>query len=609
MVKVDFCKCILGIILLLLPAIICAQDSAQNNDVFFLAKKKGILGRIGRSISTTPPDQTPQKIENPFLKFKGKIIRHIETIQLGFEYDFNDTTEVSNNLGVRIGKVFHKNTLDQVIRKNLFFKAGEPIYPYLMADNERFLRELAYTKDARLIVDSIVGCADSVDVIVLTKDVFSIGGKLNISSKDRARAEIREENFVGTGTRIMLSGYLENGRVPPRGIGAEMLIRNIAGTFLNFTTGYSDYEKAFSSDRNQETVFYSRLEKPLVTAYKPTTGALEWGYYRTRNTYYPDSIYRSDIKYVYYSVDGWFGYNLASKQSLYANKEIRVHRFVALRGFKQFFQLIPLKAQTNYDYRFTDFSGALASINIFKQIFYKTSFIYGFGLIEDIPEGFKAVLTGGYINRQNFKRPYAGLDLSLSNFRHRGNYFNYTFKFGGYYYRKRFEDVNLLLNLSHFTRLRKLNNKWYNRVFLNAGIAAQGNPRLNEPLYLNSDFGLPYLSNGSLTSDLRATIRTENVFYNTTKLLGFRFAPFIFTDGILLKPSKMGLGKSDIFSAFGGGLRTRNENLVFGTIELKAYYFPRTNGNTNAFKIELNSNLKFKYRDNLNIRPEFISGN
>jgi len=586
-----------------------AQQTPGKNDTFFLAKKKGLLGRFGKSISRTPPDEAPVKIENPFLKFKGKIIRNIETVCLGFEYDLNDTTQIKDNFGVTIGKLFHRNTSDKVLRKNLFFKEGDILFPYLLADNERYLRELAYTKDARIIVDSVPGSSDLVDVLVLSKDVFSIGGKLLINSKDRGRAEIREENLFGTGNRLLFSGYHENGRAPKTGVGGEFVSRNIAGSFIDLIAGYQDYKNAFSSDRNQETVFYSRLEKPLVTAYIPTTGALEWSYQRTRNVYHSDSLYHADIRYAYYNLDAWFGYSLDAKRLLYANKEIRVHRFVAARWFKQFFQSTPLRTKTVYDYRFTDFTGALASLNIFKQVFYKTNFIYGFGLNEDIPEGFSAVATAGYVKKQDVKRPYGGVSFTLANIKRQGFYSSYTLSMGGYFYRQRFEDVDFLFDVNHFTRLRKMSRYWYNRLFVNAGIAAQVNPVLNAPLFLNSDYGLPYFSNGTLSSDLRATIKTESVFYNTRKILGFRFAPFVFADAILLKPSKLGLHASDIYTAIGAGIRTRNENLVFGTVELKGYYFPRTNSNMNVFKVDLNSNIRFKFRSNFISRPGFINAN
>lgn len=583
------------------------EPSAQ--DTFFLAKKKGLLGRIGKSISTNPPQEIPVKVENPFLKYKGKIIRSVETIRLGFEYDFADTNVVKDNFAARAGRAFHKNTSDKVIRRNLFFKEGDPLYPYLLADNERYLRDLPYTKDARIQVKYAETGEDSVDVIVITKDVFSIGGKILISSRERARGEITEENFLGSGTRLLFSSYHEKQRSPQTGIGAELVRRNIGGSFIDWVSGYQDYRYAFTSGRNQETVVYTRLEKPLVTPYIPTTGALEWSYQRTRNVYDSDSLYTYDYKYAYYNIDAWFGYSLDSKRALYDNKQIRVHRFIAIRGFKQHFVNEPVKYKTVFDYRFTDFTGTLASLNIFKQVFYKTNFIYGFGRNEDIPEGFSAALTGGYVKKQDIKRPYAGLDVSVANIKKKGFYSNYTFRAGGYFFRKRFEDVDLLFSVDHFTRLKKMSSSWYNRIFISTGITAQVNPVLNSPLFLNSNFGLPYFNNGTISADLRATIKSESVFYNTTKILGFRFAPFLFTDLSLVKPTKLGLNRSEFYSALGGGVRTRNENLVFGTVELKAYYFPRTNGEMKSWKVELNSNVRFKFRSSFINRPGFIEAN
>ncbi len=586
-----------------------AQGDPAKNDTFFLAKKKGLLGRFGKSISRTPPDEAPVKIEIPFLKYKGKIIRSIESIQLGFQYDIDDTTRLKNDFGVRLAKTFHKNSSKNVIEKNLFFKKGDRFSPYLMADNERYLRELIFIKDVRIYVEYAIGNTDSVDVVVVTKDVFSIGGNLNISSKDKGRFALRDENFMGSGSQASISGYYESARTPRTGIGGQLIKRNIAGSFIDLVTGYQDYGNAFSTDRNQETLFYTRLEKPLVTPYIPTTGALEFVYRRTRNMYNTDSVYRDSIKYINYTLDAWFGYSLDSKRSLYENKEIRVHRFVAIRGFRQFFQVIPRAYKTPYDPRFADLTGTLASLNIFRQVFYKTSFIYGFGRKEDIPEGFSVSVTAGYVKKENLKRPYSGIDFSLANFRKRGLYVNYTLRIGGYFNRKRFEDVDMLFNVEHFTRLRKLNTNWYNRLFMSSGITAQGNPVLNVPLYLNNNFGLRYFSNGTLKSDLRATIKLESVFYNTTKILGFRFAPFVFSDAVLLKPSKMNLNQSDIFTAVGGGIRTRNENFIGGTIELRAYYFPRTNGNMKPWKVEVKSNIRFRFISSFINRPDFVNPN
>ncbi|MDQ3552254.1 MAG: hypothetical protein M3413_12065, partial [Bacteroidota bacterium] len=59
----------------------------------------------------------------------------------------------------------------------------------------------------------------------------------------------------------------------------------------------------------------------------------------------------------------------------------------------------------------------------------------------------------------------------------------------------------------------------------------------------------------------------------------------------------------------GGGMRTRNEALIFGTIELKGAFFPKKDFLGNSYRISFNTNLRFKYDQNFIKRPEFIQVN
>ncbi len=586
-----------------------AQQPVQKDDTFFLAKKKGLLGRLGRSISTTPPDETPQKIENPFLKYRGKIIRSVEIMRLGFQRNIYDTALVKYNLGIRLANILHKNSTERVVRKNLFFKEGSRLFPFLVADNERYLRALSFIQDARIIIDFSENSTDSVDVLVITKDVFSMGAKLKIDDQTRGRIEIGDDNIAGSATRLMLGGLYDETRNPQKAFAAELLRRNIGGSFIDWTAGFSNYSPSYSTGKWEETKMYTRIDKPLVTPFIPTTGSLEGGYYKSANTYTPDSFYKANEQYEFYNIDGWFGYSLDNRKRLYNNREIRIHNFIAVRAFTQQFIKAPERTAAFFDYRFSNSMAVLASYNIFKQVFYKTNFIYGFGRNEDVPEGFSAALIYGISKKNGLKRPYSGFDFGFANFRNKGFYSNYTFRAGGYIYRNSIQDFDALFNVEHFTKLRKLDTYWYHRFFINTGITAQVNPVLNAPLFINSNFGLPYFNPENIGADLRATTKMEAVFYNTKKILGFRLAPFVFTDFVFLKPTKQHINKGDLFSAVGGGIRTRNENLVFGTIELKGFYFPRTNGNMDPWKIEISTNIRFKYNSSFIRRPDFVNPN
>lgn len=590
-------------------SLLLAQEVKEKPDTFFLAKKSGLLGKLGKSLSTDPPGSVPVKVANPFIIHTGKIIRHVEILRLGFERNIFDTILIKNDFGAIIANGMHKKTAIKIINNNLFFKEGDKIHPYLLADNERHLRDQIYIQDARILIDSIVGSADSVDVIVITKDIFPLGGSVDISSASKAVLRIRNENVGGSGSQLSFSTLYDKERNPKFGYDAGFLKRNIGGSFINWSVGFETYKSAFNSGRSEETIVYTHFEKPLVTPYIPWIGAADFTWNKTNNNYIPDSLYRSDFKYSYRNADLWFGYNFGSQRLMYKNMNTRVRKFIALRSFYQHFTDIPVINHQNYDYRYASIEGVLAAFSIFKQEAYRANFIYGFGRNEDVPEGFSASLIGGWAKKEDRSRPYYGIDALRSHFSKKNFYTTYTFRIGGYVYKKRFEDIDILLNVDHFTRLRKLGGQWLNRNFLSAGFAKQIRPVLNQPLSIHSIFGLPYFRGNPGPSDVRSTVKGESVFFNMHKFWGFRLAPFLFADLSMLTPTNQTFAKSNLYSEIGAGIRTRNENLTFGTIELRGFYFPRPFPGTKNYRIEIGTNIRFQYNSKFIRKPDFVLPN
>jgi hypothetical protein len=593
-----------------------AQEAPEKRDTFFLAKKKGLVGRLAQSIATDGVEPIETVVANPYLVHVGKKIRSIHILRLGFERDINDTAKISNKFGAIVANAFHKKTTQKVVKNNLFFEEGNSLNPFLLADNERHLREQPFVQDARILVKKIKGSIDSVDIIILLKDVFSLGGDLDIGSPSQYRVGLKEENFAGSGSRFGLSIFYDGDRNPKTAFGADFLKRNIKGSFINFNTGFRSYNGAFNSGRREETTIYLNFEKPLVSPYIPWIGSLDLSVNNTKNAYLRDSLYKSDFKYSYHRFDGWFGYNFGSRNLKTQNIQQRLRKFIAIRGLYQHFTDIPAKSrQLLVDYQYTNISGVLGSMNIFKQNFTRSNFIYGFGRNEDVPEGFSASLIGGWanqkdsINKGTRERGYYGIEAQRSHYNKKGFYTNYILRLGGFRHEKNWEDMSFLFSVEHFTKLKKLSPRWYNRNFFGLSATKQHNPVLNAPLYLNSAFGLGYFPNPIDTFDFRGTIKGEAVFFNMKKFLGFRFAPFIFSDFSILKPTQKSINSSKWFGAIGGGVRTRNENLIFGTIELKGYFFPNILPGMQTWRVELNSEIRFKYNSVFIKRPDFVLPN
>jgi hypothetical protein len=132
------------------------------------------------------------------------------------------------------------------------------------------------------------------------------------------------------------------------------------------------------------------------------------------------------------------------------------------------------------------------------------------------------------------------------------------------------------------------------------------NQRTNILLDVNYTFGLEGFRADSLLGTKRLHARYELVLYSPWKLLGFRIAPILFTDVAMIAEKNKTLFYDKPYIGLGTGVRTRNENLVFGTIELKFFYYPRVIEDISRFKISVASNLRIKYSGSFVRAPSFI---
>ncbi len=596
---------------------VCAQaDSSRPVTIdSFLRRQKGLMGKLARNLinDTTGNNEgnTPVRTDIVLKRYEGRVIRKIEIQRLDFGTPITDTARNFKNSLTRLANSFHHKSREYVIRNNLFFRKGDKLSPFLMADNERHLRDQPYLLDAKIIVRPVSGTRDSVDVIVRTKDVLSIGGSIHIHNPTNVEVSVKEENLGGWANRFEVSTLYDMDRKHRMGFGVDYVNRNIGGSFIDANAGVTDFASAFNSGLKQETMVYGQLIRPLVNPYMKWTYAMTADYHNTHNLYLTDSIYDVDSRYKYFNYDVWVGRNTgAYKLGGLKNTDDRLRTLVSMRYFKQHFMEVPGKYANQYFYRYADITGVLAAVSVFQQDYYKTQYIYGFGRNEDVPEGIDVSLTAGWVDKQQTKRLYTGLDIQRYLFTQHEAYYIFTFRTGTYFHHGP-QDMNVLLNMDHFSRLLPIGQKWKARSFISVGVTGQVNAVLNEPLLLQSEsFGLQeWRNDGTLGGTVRTTLKAETVFYTPFVLANFRFAPFVFANFSTIKPHDIDFLKSNLYSSIGGGVRTRNESLIFGTFEFKAFYFPRKNFYGDNWRIETNTNIKFKYNRQFIKRPELIQVN
>lgn len=589
------------IIFFVAPAILFAQEDTippKKNEFF-----NNMIDMIRRDTTQRSADEI-NKTEAEFLPFAGFIIRNINIVRLPFGTPFNDTTKKIKTTLTRIANSIHHTTRKDVIKNNLFFKQYDTIRPYLFSDNERYLRELLYIRDADFIVTR-VRHTDSADVTVLVKDVFSLGGSIGSLGLKKTDVELREDNISGSGNAAVVYALYDANRKNDFAFGGELIRRNIKGTFIDQRIGYQSYYNSLHAP-SQENYYYYNLKKPLLNRYMNFTYELDASYHSTANKYTGDSIYRSDFRYKYYQFESWLGYNFGSKTFTSKDEKRKLRLLAGLRIINKKFNQRPKKYQSLYNWEYADLTAILGSITFYRQNFFKAQYIYGFGRTEDIPEGVLISITGGHTIKQDLSRPFIGINFQQYGYNKQNNYIDVTLRSEGYLGGKRLEDVNLLASINYFDHLKTIYPKWQQRFFLNFSATHQINTVLNEPLFLTSAFGLPDYGRSYIGGNARISGEAESVFFSPWSLYGFRFAPILFANVTAFQPNKE---RMRLYSALGGGVRARNESLIFGTIEIKGIYFPGSNYRGERLGLSVSTNLIFKYNNQFVKKPDFIQVN
>lgn len=596
----------------LIPSLLSAQekdsvnvpgDTTKAGQIINDIKESKLSKRILKSITRkrTSNPVAAVKSEAAFMPYNGKIIRKIIIRHIDFQRTVYDTTKNIKNTVTRIGNNLHSTSKDWVIKDNLFIRENKPVNPYKLADNERHLRDLDFLLDAKFYIIPLRVSPDSVDVVVLTRDVFSLGGTINPTNPSRTRLRLYDANLGGWGQRLQFNGLIEPDR--NQNFLYEFLYKknSIGGSFINGTVGYTQLNTGSSYGKEEEKAYYIRFDRPLVSPYTRYAGGIEFSRNWSENFFnINDSLFR-DYRYVIN--DFWVGYNIGAN----SNND-RSRQFVAIRAFDQHFTRIPLFLREEEERLYNDQTFVLASATFFKQDFYTARYIYGFGRTEDVPYGHNISLTMGWTRQKGIERPYIGLEGEKSLVTRLGEFYTVGVRAGGYT-NEGLEDATILVSGSLTSRLiprgefllRQSIRLDYTRVFNQTPTSA--------PLDINDEFGLQYFRADSLLGTKRFHLHSETLAFTPWELLGFRFAPFAFGEIAMIAGSGKSIFSDKPFFGFGGGIRTRNENLIFGTVELRVIYYPRTIEDISSFNIRVTSNLRIKYTGGFVRAPGFVRYN
>ena len=295
------------------------------------------------------------------------------------------------------------------------------------------------------------------------------------------------------------------------------------------------------------------------------------------------------------------------KHLYYTNNRPRY--LIQVRYLDRSFEVRPLNYQSQIDKNYQSIQAYFASFTIFKQKIIRTQYLYGFGRNEDLPTGKSLMITTGHYNREAQSLPYLGIQLESYQLKKSETFRHLKLNAGTSYTEGQIQDFRFLASLEQISKIHYLESGYRYRHIINISFAETLKNKFNEALLINSIYGIPQLNKERIRGGTRIAANWESIWYNSRTFYGFKKAPFVFANLTYIRTVSEPINNGDIYSSFGGGIRVRNESLILGTVELKGYYFPRTNLQLSPFNLSLIANIRFKYNSSLTEKPDFVAIN
>ncbi|HAX92663.1 MAG TPA: hypothetical protein DCY25_01735, partial [Bacteroidales bacterium] len=447
----------------------------------------------------------------------------------------------------------HFNTNELIIKKNLLFRSGDTISPLTLSDNERYLRELPYIDDARILV---VPVSDSLaDVIVVTKDIYSLGASASLAGVGKGKVSVFERNIFGMGHEFGIDVPWDIDSTNSPGFGVNYKVNNLGKTFTNLGLFFHDGlgRKTYGIDVGRRLISSATKYAGNITLRKTITSE--------------DLDSLPEPHPVKYNLqDYWL-----LRSFLIDNKSV-TRLIVGVRYTNNNVFLHPYIHPDSY-HNLQQYRLFLGSVSYSVQRFYKASLIYGYGRTEDIPHGLLFNITAGREFNEFKNRYYAGASVSLGESVNKLGYLYYSAAFGTFINHNKTEQgilsfrANFISNLLYTGRYRLRN-------FINAEYTRGFDRYYDESLTFICDDGFSGFRNDSIGNTQRLAFNFETVLFSPIDFYGFRFALFGFADAGFLFGTNQFVARGEFVSAFGLGLRVRNDNLILNTLQIRLGFYP-----------------------------------
>ncbi len=546
-------------------------------------------------MNTVRENPSDENLLNPselyFTPYTGKIIRSISFDRVNiFEGNINDTTSTE---GSRIVETLNKTyipTKSKIVKQYLRFNLNDTLNPRVLAENERLIRNLQFIEDARIYVIQSSNFSDSVDLKIITKDLYPFAFRADIKDINEFTFTPSTSNLFGSGHRLEAGAIVKVGDSPPVGYEFTYDANNLWGSFTNL--------------RLKQIYDYKRKSREIGLRRNFLTTDMDFGgemlaretEQNQKVTNYPaDTTIEFHFKSQTY--DSWLGYNFHLK-----HETTPVSLYGALRAGKEVFLDRPyVDADSNYV--FHDKSWTLAAAMYQKLDFVKVNKFYGFGVTEDIPTGYSAKITAGIQNTEFTHRTYSALQYQHIGTTNQNYIWFIQANVSGFYSQK-IEDASISIHGILFSPLSEFNQFDLRHIVSLRFVSLFNNKYYN---YINFGNAVRALNQKQVYGNSILAVRYQPIFFTPWQALRFRVTVDPFVDLGWISKSSSFYGNKQLYPATGIMFKVKNESLSFPTFNLSFVYHPVNKDDINKFAVK----AEFKdlsFLDRLfSPKPEFVS--
>jgi len=560
----------------------------QQRDSLFL--------KLARTNAPAPPSDSLvwKSRENTFNVYGGKQIRYIYYNQLKvFGTTIEDTAVVQNKL-VRFANMLHYNTRTWMIKQSLFFREGDTVNAYKLVDNERYLRRLPFILDARIYVINSYENNDSIDIVVLTKDVFEYGTSISQVNNTQASATVFNNNLLGAGQKVAFGFSWDNTYNPQWRTGASYTKYNVGGTFADVSVGYTMLNDKPDADTGQyENAAYLIINRPLYSTWASFTGGLTLSVNKSVNI---NSLPPIEFKnYSYNLIDLWAGYNFTNQYKKTGYNSSKPNIGIEFRTFNMNFAQRPYQPKLDSIPNYNSRNFILSQLVFYHQDFFKTNYFFGFGRTEDIPMGYTYSTSLGFESWMGFKRTYTAIQAQKYWLPGK-NLISTTFALGGFWDNLFFQDAVVHFQTDYYSNLFRIKGQKM-REFLHFDYINGFNINLYQPININQQNGIYGYRYTLFNNYQRLNLGAQTNYYSPISIYGFKFNFYLLLQASLLADSKKSVFTSPFYSGFTIGCQIRNENLSFNTLQISASYQPivATSNGPSSLYVSLTSVAAFNF--------------